>query len=102
MNKIDLIIDALELYTTKPQADHLGMYVLHNCCGQEIKHGHHEDCLGVKALAAARELQALKPVMEQAKESLDLAQSLLENSRHHQQILYAYLAVKHALDEVTK
>ena len=50
-----------------------------------------------QAVAVAREF---KSVMEQAKESLDLAQSLLENSRHHQQILYAYLAVEHALSEV--
>ena len=50
-----------------------------------------------QAVAVAREF---KSVMEQAKESLDLAQSLLENSRHHQQILYAYLAVENALSEV--
>jgi len=81
MNKIDLIIDALNGCK--------GLTELDNVCIAE-------------ALAAARELKALKPVMEQAKESLDLAQSLLENSRHHQQILYAYLEVKHALSEDTK
>jgi predicted component of type VI protein secretion system len=82
MDRIDLIIDALE-------------DALDECVKPTTTKV-------TEALAAARELKALKPVMEQAKESLDLAQSLLENSRHHQQILYAYLAVKHALDEVTK
>jgi hypothetical protein len=50
-----------------------------------------------QALAAARDF---KSVMEQAKESLDLAQSLLEGSQHHQQILYAYLALQHTLSGV--
>jgi hypothetical protein len=92
MNKIDLIIDALELYTTKPQADHLGMYVLHNCCGQEIKHGHHEDCLGVKALAAARELRELKPVGY-----IDKKGKVFNDTTHP----YLYTPI-YALDEVTK
>lgn len=83
MNKIDTIIDVLEMAANEVESAYVASHI-------------------DEALAAARELKALKPVMEQAKESLDLAQSLLENSRHHQQILYAYLEVKHALDEVTK
>jgi hypothetical protein len=62
MNKSDLIIDALELYTTERVANNLGRYVLHNCCGQEFNHGHYDKCLAMKALAAARELRELKPV----------------------------------------
>jgi hypothetical protein len=76
MNKIDIIIDALNGCK--------GLTELDNVCIAE-------------ALAAARELKALKPVMEQAKESLDLAQSLLEKSRHHDQILNAYKSLRQEL-----
>jgi hypothetical protein len=59
MNKIDLIIDALEESLKNYATDQYGWHY-HPCCGAYLS-GHTDDCKSKNALAAARELKALEP-----------------------------------------
>ena len=60
MSKIDLIIDALNSFTQRTVDVKSGTRRM--CCGDPIEEKHTQHCIGLKALAAARELKALKPV----------------------------------------
>lgn len=60
MNRIDLIIDALNSFTQRLVDVKSGTRRM--CCGDPIEEKHTQHCIGLKALAAARELQALQPV----------------------------------------
>jgi len=56
MNQLDLIIAALKEYTEVESTDQYGFdYMV--CCGADIEFDHLDDCIAVKALAAARELK---------------------------------------------
>lgn len=56
MNQLDLIIEALTEYTEVESTDQYGIdYMV--CCGADIEFDHLDDCLAMKALAAARELK---------------------------------------------
>jgi hypothetical protein len=61
MDKIDLIIDALEDSLKDYATDQYG-WGYRPCCGADLICGHTDGCKSKKALAAARELKALKPV----------------------------------------
>lgn len=60
MSKIDLIIDALNSFTQRTVDVKSGTRRM--CCGDSIEEKHTQHCIGLKALAAARELRELKPV----------------------------------------
>jgi hypothetical protein len=56
MKQLDLIIEALKEYTEVESTDQYGIdYRV--CCGADIEFDHLDDCIAVKALAAARELK---------------------------------------------
>ncbi len=61
MNRLDLIIDALNSFTQRTVDIKSGTRRM--CCGDPIEEKHTQHCIGLKALAAARELRALKPVV---------------------------------------
>jgi hypothetical protein len=57
MNQLDLIIEALKEYTEVQSTDQYGLDYM-ACCGADIDLDDHlDDCIAVKALAAARELK---------------------------------------------
>lgn len=60
MNRLDLIIDALNSFTQRTVDIKSGTRRM--CCGDPIEEKHTQHCIGLKALAAAREIKALKPV----------------------------------------
>ena len=56
MKQLDLIVAALKEYTEIVSTDQYGVdYRV--CCGADIEFDHLDDCIAVKALAAARELK---------------------------------------------
>jgi hypothetical protein len=56
MKQLDLIVAALKEYTEIVSTDQYGCdYTA--CCGADIEFDHLDDCIAVKALAAARELK---------------------------------------------
>ena len=56
MKQLDLIVAALKEYTEIVGTDKNGVdYRV--CCGGDIEFDHLDDCIAVKALAAARELK---------------------------------------------
>lgn len=56
MKELDLIVAALKEYTEIVATDQYGVdYRV--CCGADIEFDHLDDCIAVKALAAARELK---------------------------------------------
>ena len=56
MKQLDLIVAALKEYTEVEATDQWGIdYMV--CCGADIEFDHLDDCIAVKALAAARELR---------------------------------------------
>ena len=56
MKELDLIVAALKEYTEIVDTDQYGVdYRV--CCGADIEFDHLDDCIAVKALAAARELK---------------------------------------------
>ena len=60
MNRLDLIIDALEESLKDFATDSYG-YDYRSCCGADLERGEHgDDCHLLKALTAARELKALE------------------------------------------
>jgi hypothetical protein len=61
MDKIDLIIDALESFSTNTASNEWG-HDYRLCCGSPTDLSHTQHCRGLKSLAAARELRELKPV----------------------------------------
>jgi hypothetical protein len=56
MNQLDLIVAALKEYTECRATDQYGIDYM-ACCGADIEFDHLDDCIAVKALAAARELK---------------------------------------------
>ena len=56
MKQLDLIIEALREYTQCRATDQYGVDYM-ACCGADIEFDHLDDCLAMKALAAARELK---------------------------------------------
>jgi hypothetical protein len=56
MNQLDLIVAALKEYTEVEATDQYGIDYM-ACCGADIEFDHLDDCIAVKALAAARELR---------------------------------------------
>jgi len=91
MNKIDLIIAGLTEATQATASDQYGVdYRV--CCGGDIEFDHLSDCIPMQALAAARELKALKPVGY-----MDKKGKVFNDATHPH--LYTPL---YALDEVTK
>jgi hypothetical protein len=56
MKQLDLIIAALKEYTEVESTDQYGIDYM-ACCGADIEFDHLDDCIAVKALAAARELK---------------------------------------------
>ena len=90
MNRLDLIIDALEESLKDFATDCYGYYY-RSCCGADLERGEHgDDCHLLKALAAARELRALKPVGY-----MDTRGVLFNNTTHPHLNIALY-----ALDEV--
>ena len=61
MKRLDLIISAIEDALKDFATDSYG-YDYYGCCGADLDVGHTADCKLAQALAAARELQELKPV----------------------------------------
>lgn len=59
MNRLDLIIDALNSFTQRTVDIKSGTRRM--CCGDPIEEKHTQHCIGLKALAAARELKELYP-----------------------------------------
>ena len=56
MKQLDLIVAALREYTQSIATDLYGVdYRV--CCGADIEFDHLDDCIAVKALAAAKELR---------------------------------------------
>jgi len=56
MKQLDLIVAALKEYTECRDTDQYGVDYM-ACCGADIEFDHLDDCIAVKALAAARELK---------------------------------------------
>ena len=56
MKQLDLIIEALKEYTEVESTDQYGIDYM-ACCGADIEFDHLDDCLAMRALAAARELK---------------------------------------------
>ena len=56
MNQLDLIIAALKEYTECRATDQYDVDYM-ACCGADIEFDHLDDCLAMRALAAARELK---------------------------------------------
>jgi hypothetical protein len=56
MKQLDLIIEALREYTQCRATDQYGVDYM-ACCGADIEFDHLDDCIAVKALAAAKELK---------------------------------------------
>ena len=56
MKQLDLIIEALTEYTEVESTDQYGIDYM-ACCGADIEFDHLDDCLAMRALAAARELK---------------------------------------------
>ena len=56
MKQLDLIVAALKEYTECRATDQYDVDYM-ACCGADIEFDHLDDCIAVKALAAARELK---------------------------------------------
>jgi hypothetical protein len=69
MNKLDLIIDALEDRVKDYSTDAYDLDY-YSCCSADLDAGHAADCTLIKALDAARELRDMKPVGEIISEDL--------------------------------
>jgi hypothetical protein len=62
MKRLDLIISAIEDALKDFNTDSYDND-FHGCCGADVDFGHIADCKLTHALAAARELQELEPVI---------------------------------------
>lgn len=95
MNRLDLIIDALNSFTQRTRTVDMKSGTRRMCCGDPIEEKHTQHCIGLKALAAAREIRDLKPVayIENHKAGQNLSWS-------QDDLPYAKATSLYALDEV--
>ena len=108
MNRLDLIINALESFSTNTASNEWG-HDYRLCCGSPTDLSHTQHCRGLKALAAARELRALKPVAWQVMDEndalrefsiKDIAQDWITTELLRGSSIVYWIRPLYALDEV--